>query len=167
MVRGKRGQTIGSNEFIALLIALGILVLVIWGFTTNWWGIGNKGAIYVGGSGLNELSDVCKLSCQSGTSATYCHSDIKTVNKLEGANMLKLKSVLTTAEGVSFGCFGKDKKTALGGTDFCGSKKEGYWLVSNYIEELNFYSSQAKVTCNTLAQAGLIDACDNAQISCA
>lgn len=154
----KRGQGLTSETLIIILVAVAVGALLIWGFATNWWGVGKKIAPYTGGANLGEVSTLCTLSC-GGDAVVYCTSGLKIVNELELSQLNNLKLKLP-----DYVC--EDKAGKVNSGMCVVTKKEGIWKSAtkteelNYkTEELNYYTLQAKVTCYTLEEAGLIDKC--------
>ncbi len=156
--RGQGGMT--TETLVGLLVLAGIAVLLVWGFSTNWWGIGKKAEAYTGGSNLAEISGMCRASCTAEQTVPYCTSDLKVVNNLQIDQLNLLKAELTGGN-----CYDKDNKEidTSANTNACNTAKKGIWKLSS--SELNYYTLQAKVSCFTLGEAELIDKCN--EIVCA
>ena len=159
-MKNKKGQGMTTETLVILLAAIAVGVLIVLGFMTNWFGLGGKIGAYTGGNNLADVSTACKAVCPiaESNSKTYCESDLKVVNKLELAQLNNLKTLLTNQ---NYKCMQKDKKTIEDATGACDNANKGIWYSTTKPEGLNYYSSQAKVTCGTLAKAGLIDGCPN------
>ena len=157
--RGQGGMT--TETLVGLLVLAGVAVLLVWGFSTNWWGIGKKVGAYTGGSNLAEISGMCRASCTpTGQTVPYCSSDLKVVNNLEIAQLNLLKEKLKEGK-----CYDKDNKeiTTSANTPECNTAKKGIYKIGS--SELNYYTLQAKASCFTLGEANLIDKCN--EIVCA
>lgn len=155
--RGQGGMT--TETLVGLLVLAGIAVLLVWGFSTNWWGIGKKAEAYTGGSNLAEISGMCRASCTAaaGQTVPYCSSDLKVVNNLQIEQLNSLRGTLDPEK-----CKDKDGAKIADATA-CNAAKKGIYKLGS--SELNYYTLQAKASCFILGEAGLIDKCN--EIVCA
>lgn len=160
----KKAQS-GYEALVLLLLILVVAGIVIYGFYKGWFGASKKIEPYTGGSALADLSNLCQQTCLGGAqnSVPYCSSDVKIANDLQFSQLNQLKANLAT----DFNCVDKDGKTEIDitkDTTACNSVTKGIWQSSSSAEVVNYYTQQAKVTCNSLSKAGLINPCSS--ISC-
>ena len=151
-MKGKRGQE--TQTLLIILVAVAVGVMLIWGFSTQWGGAQEKADPYLGGTNLNQLSDVCSVTSDD---QIYCTSGVKVVNSLTLAQLKELKLLLPSGK-----CYNTKGELIdlTKETTACDTAKKGIWKTDT--KEINFYTLQAKVTCNDLAQANLITGRANA-----
>lgn len=83
-MKNKKGAEMTVGTIIIIVLALIVLVVLVYGFTTGWGNLWAKITGFFGGTKSNLATVVqgCKVACASGSTVDYCKT--QTVTKDDG-----------------------------------------------------------------------------------